>query len=75
MEQRNQQSGRSDVDFAERAIGAPASKLESMEFILFIYLKTKTMKKWNWKSVLLYVVRLVELIITGAVGGAAGSVL
>lgn len=75
MEQRNQQSGRSDVDFAERAIGAPASKLESMEFILFIYLKTKTMKKWNWKSVLLYVVRLVELIVTGAVGGAAGSVL
>ena len=63
------------MDFVERAIGAPASKLESMEFILFIYLKTKTMKKWNWKSVLLYVVRLVELIITGAVGGAAGSVL
>lgn len=63
------------MDFAERAIGAPASKLESMEFILFIYLKTKTMKKWNWKSVLLYVVRLVELIVTGAVGGAAGSVL
>ena len=48
---------------------------ECMEFILFIYLKTKSMKKWNWKSVLLYVVRLVELVITGAVGGAAGSVL
>ena len=46
-----------------------------MEFILFIYLKTKTMKKWNWKSVLLYVVRIVELIITGAAGGVAGSVL
>lgn len=75
MEQRNQQSGRSDVDFAEKAIGAPASKLESMEFILFIYLKTKSMKKWNWKSVLLYVVRIVELIITGAAGGVAGSVL
>ena len=59
----------------EKAIGAPASKLESMEFILFIYLKTKSMKKWNWKSVLLYVVRIVELIITGAAGGAAGSVL
>lgn len=46
-----------------------------MEFILFIYLKTKGMKKWNWKSVLLYVVRIVELIITGAAGGVAGSVL
>lgn len=33
------------------------------------------MKKWNWKSVLLYVVRFVELLITGAVGGAAGNVL
>ena len=42
---------------------------------MFIYLKTKSVKKWNWKSVLLYVVRIVELIITGAAGGAAGSVL
>ncbi len=42
---------------------------------MFIYLKTKSMKKWNWKSVLLYVVRIVELIITGAAGGVAGSVL
>mgnify|MGYP000684916779 CR=1 FL=1 len=33
------------------------------------------MKKWNWKRVLLYVVRIVELIITGAAGGVAGSVL
>ena len=46
-----------------------------MEFILFIYLKTKSMKKWNWKSVLLYVVRIVELILTGAAGGVAGRVL
>lgn len=30
------------------------------------------MKK-NWKSVLLYIVRIIELIITGAAGGALGS--
>ena len=48
---------------------------ERMEFILFIYLKTRSMKKWNWKGVLLYVVRLVELILTGAAGGAASGLL
>ena len=40
-----------------------------MELILFIYLKTKRMKK-NWKNVLLYIVRIIELLITGAAGGA-----
>ena len=30
------------------------------------------MKKTNWKSVLLYIIRIVELVITGAAGGAAG---
>lgn len=30
------------------------------------------MKK-NWKSVLLYIIRIIELIITGAAGGAAAS--
>ena len=44
-----------------------------MELILFIYLKTKRMKK-NWKNVLLYIVRIIELLITGAAGGALGSV-
>lgn len=29
------------------------------------------MKKTNWKSVLLYIIRIVELVITGAAGGAA----
>ena len=43
-----------------------------MELILFIYLKTKRMKK-NWKNVLLYIVRIIELLITGAAGGALGN--
>lgn len=43
-----------------------------MQFILFIYLKTKRMKT-NWKKVLLYIVRLVGLLLTGAAGGALGS--
>ncbi|CDA93296.1 unknown [Prevotella sp. CAG:1320] len=29
--------------------------------------------KTSWKKVLLYIVRLVELLITGAAGGALGS--
>ena len=43
-----------------------------MELILFIYLKTKRMKK-NRKNVLLYIVRIIELLITGAAGGALGG--
>ena len=43
-----------------------------MELILFIYLKTKAYEK-NWKNVLLYIVRIIELLITGAAGGALGS--
>ena len=31
--------------------------------------------KTSWKKVLLYVVKLVELLITGAAGGALGSSL
>ena len=42
-------------------------------FILFIYLKTTSMKKTNWKSVLLYIIRIVELVITGAAGGATSG--
>lgn len=52
----------------------PTTKLESMKFILFIYLKTTRMKT-SWKKVLLYIVKLVELLITGAAGGALGSSL
>ena len=43
-----------------------------MELILFIYLKTKRMKNY-WIIVLLYFVRIIELLITGAAGGALGS--
>ncbi len=31
--------------------------------------------KTSWKKVLLYIVKLVELLITGAAGGALGSSL
>ena len=40
-----------------------------MKFILFIYLKTSLMKV-NWKRVALYVLRIIEMVITGAAGGA-----
>ena len=40
-----------------------------MKFILFIYLKTTSMKM-NWKQLPLYVLRIIELVITGAAGGA-----
>lgn len=40
-----------------------------MMFILFIYLKTSRMKV-NWKRVALYVLRIIEMVITGAAGGA-----
>ena len=43
-----------------------------MELILFIYLKTKRMKK-NWRTVLLCIVRIIELLMTGASGGAIGG--
>lgn len=36
-----------------------------MKLILLIYLKTTSMKI-NWKRVALYVLRVIELIITGA---------
>ena len=40
-----------------------------MKLILLMYLKTTSMKI-NWKRVALYVLRMIELIITGAAGGA-----
>ena len=51
-----------------------AQSLESvygliMKLILFIYLKTTSMKT-KWKKILAYIVRIVELLITGAAGGA-----
>ena len=41
----------------------------NMQFILFIYLKTSHMKT-NWKQIALYILRVIELVITGAAGGA-----
>lgn len=43
--------------------------MQCMKFILFIYLKTSRMKV-NWKRVALYVLRIIEMVITGAAGGA-----
>lgn len=40
-----------------------------MKLFLLMYLKTTSMKI-NWKRVALYVLRVIELIITGAAGGA-----
>lgn len=40
----------------------------------FIHLfKDYKYEKTNWKSVLLYIIRIVELVITGAAGGAASG--
>ena len=43
-----------------------------MQLLILIYFQTKLMKK-NWKTILLYVVRFIELLISGAAGGALGS--
>ncbi len=40
-----------------------------MKLILLMYLKTTSMKI-DWKRVALYVLRVIELIITGSAGGA-----
>lgn len=40
-----------------------------MKLILFIYLKTTSMRT-KWKKILAYIIRIVELLITGAAGGA-----
>lgn len=42
--------------------------------LLIIYLKTRGMKT-NWKNMLLYIIRIVELVITGAAGGAASGLI
>ena len=57
------------TDFHSVCSVASVGKFESMKFIMFIYLKTTSMKV-NWKQVVLYIVRIIELVITGAAGGA-----
>ena len=43
-----------------------------MTLLFIIYLKTNDMKP-NWKSIVLYVIRVIELVLTGAAGGAASQ--
>ena len=45
-----------------------------MRFIMFSYLRTTSMKV-NWKQVALYVIKVIELILTGAAGGAVSQLL
>ena len=40
-----------------------------MKLIFLMYLKTTSMKI-NWKRVALYVLRVIEMIVSGAAGGA-----
>ena len=40
-----------------------------MKFIMFIYLKTSSMKV-NWKQIALYILRIAEMMLSGAAGGA-----
>jgi len=44
-----------------------------MKLLIIVLLKTKCNMKKNWKTVLLYIVRIIELIITGAAGGMMGG--
>jgi hypothetical protein len=44
-----------------------------MKLLIVLFLKTTSMKKTTWKSVLLYIVRILELVLTGAAGGALGA--
>ena len=46
-----------------------------MELLIIVLFKTKCNMKKNWKTVLLYVVRLIELLLTGAAGGMIGGSL
>lgn len=43
-----------------------------MKLLVIIYLNVKRMK-WNWKRVLLALVRFVEMIVAGAAGGTIGT--
>lgn len=45
-----------------------------MRLIIYIFLKTTCMKT-NWKKILLYIVRIIEMFISGAAGGALGGSL
>ncbi len=40
-----------------------------MQLLIIILFKTKGMKT-NWKSIVLYIIKIVEMLLTGAAGGA-----
>ncbi len=46
-----------------------------MKLLIIVLLKTKSNMKKNWKTVLLYIARIVKLLITGAAGGMIGGSL
>ena len=48
---------------------------ESMKLLIIVYLKTKSMKNIDWKSVALYIIRIIEMLLTGAAGGALVTTL
>ena len=45
-----------------------------MTLLVVFSLKSKGVKM-NWKSIVLYIVRVIELIMTGAAGGAVSQLL
>lgn len=49
---------------------AADNQILTMQLLLIIYLKTKGMKQIDWKSVALYIIRIIEMLLTGAAGGA-----
>ena len=59
---RQSTDGDSSLAFAEKTVFDISQNVE-----------TTSMKKTTWKSVLLYIVRILELVLTGAAGGALGA--
>lgn len=43
-----------------------------MRLLIIVFLKTTDMKL-NWKKILLYIIKIMELVITGAAGEAIGG--
>ncbi|GAA6361190.1 hypothetical protein K260102G11_32620 [Bacteroides uniformis] len=49
------------------------SNMRVMDLLIIVLLKTKSNMKKKWKTVLLYIVRIIELLISGAAGGMLGG--
>ena len=45
-----------------------------MKLLIILFLKTQRMKT-NWKSIVLYVIKVIELLLAGAAGGAASQMM